>query len=129
MRWANNRIRVMYFGAIGDRRMIGKKWNDQSIIAQNFDPHDPIHRSKLEDTETLFFKRSSIYKHEIKVDFDPILNGMNCAFTLFASHLTKNATAYNNWVFETPTIYDDLWFDANATHILFKSTSFRIGKE
>ena len=85
MNWANDRIRIQYRGAIAGRRMIGKKWNDRYIIADNFDAHDPIHRSKLEDTERIYLRRSSIYKHEIRMDFDGILNGMMADFFLFST--------------------------------------------
>ena len=65
--------------------MLGKKWNDRYIIAGNFDPHNPNFRDKLLDTESIYLLRSSIYKHEIRVDFNPILNGMAAKFTMFST--------------------------------------------
>ena len=129
MRWANDRVRVQYLGAIGGRRMIGKSWSSQYIIAKNFDAHVALFSQKLKDTETMYLKRSSIYKHELRVDFSNVLDGQQAMFIVFNTALSKNETAYNSWYVTNSQIYDDFWFDYNNTAILFRSARFILGQE
>ena len=71
-------IRVLFLSGINGNDFTGKSWNSKFVIGKNFDPHDPIHRNKdtMHDTNTMFIKRSSIYKHQIQIDYSKKLNGL-----------------------------------------------------
>jgi hypothetical protein len=93
MPWANNRIRVQYYGAVG-QRMWGRTWNS-SQVGDDFDKDLDWDKAGTEDkpgeiksynsTETFWIKRVSFYKNGCNFKIGPVFNGMNTMFIIFTT--------------------------------------------
>ena len=128
-RWANDFIRINFLAGVGgQKRFIGKRWNDRFIVAKNFDSFEAIHRNKLEDTETMNCKKSSIYTHMIKIDYSKKMNGLNTTFLLYNTGSNWNQTEpernFNNWNFINKEIWQQFEFNINNTKLF--STKYHI---
>lgn len=82
MPWANNKIRVQYYGGVGER-FYGRMWDDKNI-SQKVKGEDQYYKQpnwniegvNITDIEEFWLKRESFTKSGYKFEHNEILNGM-----------------------------------------------------
>ena len=123
--WANNRIRLNFLMGVGGRRAIGKLV-DSRIFLRSDDVEAIIVNPDLPDVENVTFARSSTAINQIDIVFnEKEFDGLKSQFALYKTN--EGPTAFNNFNFSTPELWDDIWFGENSTY-LAKSEEFILGK-
>ena len=77
----------------------------------------------------MYIKRSSIYKHQIQIDYSKKMNGLTNKFHIFKTGIwnqTEPEKNFNNWIFESPQSWLDFWYTKSSI-ILFESQNHVLG--
>lgn len=71
-------------------------------------------------------KRQNNFRHQIKITYDPALDGLRTFAQMFHVSDAQDLEKYNSWNFTRPSYWFDFYTSPNTT-LLFETLGYKIG--
>ena len=112
MLWANDRIRLQFYGAFaGKPPILGKALDTRKTIDYG-NEFEIKSNSDLDTVDFNTFNKSTGFKTMYETSFHDDLLGMKTLGILMSCEKSYDKDAYNGWNMSTPELWDHAWFNA-----------------